>query len=334
MFYSVDEIKDKIIPCGRHAFFEKKLNIDWVGGGFEFDFEGEYLRIFFETEAGDSPVYILVEIDGVGHKFAISNANTVFAADNLETGKHSVKLIRITELDSHQKDIKDYLFVTGIDLGACGKLCTPIREKKLVIDFYGDSITNAWQALAYPGGAERRLCDNDYSVSYAYKTAKALGAEARICAVSGHGVVCDCGGDRSRPMKMFYPMKSRYLPIKMTFEEKPDIIVVSLGTNDGWGGASEKEFANEAANFVQMLHKDSPEADIIWLYGAMGGDYKPVLSRLAEDMKKQGMRFSFLPVEAVSKEADEVGGLGHPNKKGELRLAEELTEHIKNILKN
>lgn len=333
MFYTIDKIKDKIRPCGRYAFVEEKLNIDWVGGGFEINFEGDYIRIFFETEAGENPVYILVDIDGKEQKFAVSGSNTAFAADNMGEGKHLLKLVRITEVDTNQQDIKDYLFVTGIDLGACGKIYPSPNKKRLVIDFYGDSITNAWQALAYPGGEERRICDNDYSVSYAYKTAENLDAEARVCAVSGHGIISDCNGVRENPMKKFYQMKSRHLPIKMTFEETPDIIVVSLGTNDGWGGVGEEEFAKGAAQFVKMLRKDSPKANIIWLYGAMGGDYKPTLKRLIEDMKKDDLRLGFLPVEAVSEKNGEVGGLGHPNKKGELRLAKELTEYItKNIL--
>lgn len=324
-------LKDKINLCGRCTMHDDKINMDWVGAGMEFSFCGDYLRIFFETNAEkiNIPLYIYSEIDGIGHKTAVSRSDEVLAIDLPEFKTHTFRLLRITEVKSPINDVSDYLFVTGIDLGRNGKLLN-LPKKEKIIDFYGDSITNGWASLADPQSEERRQCDNDYCVSYAYLTANELNADARICAVSGHGIVSDCHGDRSEPMKLFYDMESRYLPIKMSFDKKADIIVSALGTNDCAANVSDTEMRDGIKEFISLIRKDSPDTHIVWMYGMMNTSYIPMMTKLFDELKDRNI--SFLPIEPVRASLNETGAFGHPNRKGERRIADALISHIKSVL--
>lgn len=336
MVLPIEKVKDKITLLGRCALHDGKIVMDWVGSGFEITFRGDFIRVFFETEADSQPVYVYSEIDGRRQKIAVSNSNEVLVMDNLGEGAHKFKIIRITEVYSSIDKIEDYLFVTGIELGRKGKfeIMKPADSCRKVIDFYGDSITNAWASLAEPDSEDRRICDNDYTVSYAYLTSAALGADARVCAVSGHGIVASCDGDRSEPMKRFYNMKVRCLPIEMDFSSQPDVVVIALGTNDVAGGVPDEEFRLAAADFVRMVRSDAEKAEIVWMYGMMNDRFIPVLKDLIDELKRTDAHISFLPIKCVRREDDETGAFAHPNIKGERRIANELINHINGLLQS
>ena len=333
MIHSINDIKDKIKLQGRCAFYDKKLCIDWVGAGFEINFTGDFIRIFFETKAGSNPVYVYSETDGIGHKTAISNSNEVLIADNLEYGVHNFKIMRITEVFSSADNIEDYLNITAVEVDNDCEFMPFEKQIKPIIDFYGDSITNAWASLADPDDEKRLGCDNDYTVSYAYLTAKALNAEARVCAVSGHGVKVTCDGKKDEPMKMFYNMKCRSVPVKMDFLPQPDIAVIALGTNDAAGGANELEFKQAANEFVKLVRNDAPNAKIIWVYGMMNDKFMPVLRKLINDLNEFDNNIYFLSIDRGKRENNETGAFGHPSKKGQLRISKELVKFIKTLCK-
>ena len=199
-------------------------------------------------------------------------------------------------------------------------------------DFYGDSITNAYASLTDPITNEKMQCNNDYSVSYANQTALSFHADAYVCAVSGHGIVSVWDGDRSEPMKNYYKQKSRHLPIEMDFSKKPDLIVIALGTNDFAAGVSDDEMRKGMLAFIQMIRQDMPDTDIIWIYGMMTNGYCDMMQSLFEDIKKSDMHFYSLHINIVEPEQEEVGGDGHPNRKGQKRIADELTAFIRSEL--
>lgn len=327
MFKSIGEIQNKINLKGRCAIYNGKLNADWVAAGFECSFVGNSIRVFFETEAHNTPVYVCCETDGQRQKIAVSSSSEVLVIDGLEYGSHDFSIMRVTEVFSPKNNVTDYLFITGIDLGD-GELEDKKIEKRKRIDFYGDSITNAWASLADPDSTERRQCDNDFSISYANLTAKALNAEANVCAVSGHGIICSHDGNRSEPMSMFYNMQSRYLPLKTDFAEKPDLIVIALGTNDTGGNTSNEEMGGGMKKFISLLRRTMPETPIVWIYGMMNEYYVPMMTELIDKLSKDDKNVYFLPFKAIKRENNETGAFGHPNIKAQKAIAEKLTNYI------
>lgn len=337
MKLSIADIQDKIVVHGRCAVCDDKLNMDWVGAGFSVKFKGDSIRVFFKTDAfklnssDREPVYVCSETDGIVQKFAVLDSTEVLVIDGLENKEHTFKIMRITEMFFPEQ----YLFVTGIDLGRNGieAVVKTIDLPKKKFDFYGDSITNAYASLADPITNEKLQCNNDFSVSYAYKTAQNFNAEACVCAVSGHGIISTWYGNRNEPMKNYYRQKSRYLPIETDFSDRPDLIIIALGTNDYAAGVSEDEMKEGMLEFVHMIRKDVANTDIIWIYGMMTNGYSGMMKRLFADIEKTDNHFYSLHIDMVELDDDEVGGDGHPNKKGQLRIADELTQFIKSKIK-
>ena len=331
-------ITENIILHGRSTVYNGKISMDWVGDGFGLEFIGTSIRVFFETEAdksadGVSPIYIYSELDGKKQKTSISSSKDVLVIDGLDYGRHSFKVLRATEVYSPIDDVKDYLFAAAVEIGETDdcRICDIQSAEKPIIDFYGDSITNAWASLAKPDNEQKRICDNDYTVSYAYLVTKALNAEARVCAISGRGIVANCFGDRSEPMKRFYGMASRGMSDKYDFADKPGIAVIALGTNDAAGGVEEGEFKEAAKEFINMVRNDAPNAKIIWMYGMMNKKFIPVLRELTDEMRTNDKNLSFLPIESVRREDNETGAFGHPNRKGQKRIADTLLSYIKSL---
>lgn len=336
MKLSIAEIQDKIIMHGRCALYHDMLNVDWVGAGLSLRFFGDSIRVFFETDAyklnpaDKDPIYVYSEIDGIAQKFAIMDSKEVLVIDGLENKEHTFKIMRITELFFPEQ----YLFISGIDFGRKGidaLLKTP-PAPGMRFDFYGDSITNAYASLTDPITNEKMQCNNDYSISYANQTALNFYADACVCAVSGHGIVSVWDGNRSEPMKNYYKQKSRHLPIEMDFSKKPDLIVIALGTNDFAAGVSDDEMRKGMLAFIQMIRQDMPDTDIIWIYGMMTNGYCDMMQSLFEDIKKSDNHFYSLHINIVEPEQEEVGGDGHPNRKGQKRIADELTAFIRSEL--
>ena len=325
----ISEIEDKLSLHGRCQIADGKINMEWSGSGFSCNFKGSAVRIFWEKDSGGEVVYVRCEVDGQAQKTAILGSNEVLVVDDLEEGEHSLTLLRLSEYFSP----KDSLNITEIKIDSDNALAfLPAPEKKKRrIDFYGDSITNGWHVHArqdYEGDTYCN-CYNDFSSSYAYLTAQEFDAEAFVCAVSGHGIVSTWDKDRSNPMKTFYKMKSRSLPIEMDFSEKPDLIVIALGTNDCSGGVSEQEMKAGITEFIKMLRRDAPDTEIIWTYGMINEGYIPMMKALFDDIGKTDKHVSFLPIEHVKSEENEVGGTGHPNKKGQRRIADELINYVR-----
>lgn len=328
MFIPITEFKDKIKLYGRCAMADDKINLEWNGSGFEICFKGDSIRVFFEKENAGETIYIRCEIDGKVQKVAISNSKEVFVADNLNDGIHSFKLLRLNEYYSPC----DTVNVTGVDIGTkdCLNILQLTKKHRKRIDFYGDSITNGWHVYAEPDYESDMHCNcyNDYSASYAYLTANAFNANAYVCAVSGHGIISTWDGDRSKPMKMFYEMKSRSMPIKMDFSDKPDLIVVALGTNDWAAGVPEDQLKCGIRDFIKMLRSDALNTKIIWMYGMINDGYMVMMQELFADLKNNDINIDFLPITPMKAEDNEVGGTGHPNKNGQRRIANELINYI------
>lgn len=56
--------------------------------------------------------------------------------------------------------------------------------------------------------------------------------------------------------------------------------------------------------------------------------YMPMMNELFADLKSNDMNIDFLPITPMKTENNEVGGTGHPNKKGQRRIANELINYI------
>lgn len=326
-YFTLSDARAHVLPLGRTAFDGSVLTADWSGAGFAFRFSGSAVTVYLSVNAQEIPAHFLVSLDGVNTRqsFAVSTETVTFPA--LAEGEHTLRLVRLTECRLAGADTLSF---TGIELrGEDPCFLAPPERKPHLIDFYGDSITCGWGVLAEPGSEGFVIEEEDASHAYAMLTAEALDAEYGICAYSGHGIVSNCHGDRSEPMKLFYPLATR--KSLLAFDHKnnhPDAIVVALGTNDGGGKVSFDEFAAGAREFIDLIRRDYPDTEIFWIYGMMGNGYAGVLSALAKDLP----HLHFILSVPLDPQKGEIGASGHPSTVGARRVADELIAAIREVL--
>lgn len=184
----------------------------------------------------------------------------------------------------------------------------PVKPNKKMLCF-GDSITHGYDAL-YP------------SNKYITKLADMLNAEEYNKAIGG---------------EIFFP------ELAATREDfEPDYITVAYGTND-WNKCSKEELTHNYKDFLCNLSNNYPNAKIfvitpIWRKdmneSRLFGDFKSV----GEIIQKQTAAFSNISViqgfEFVPQNEDLFADLRlHPNNEGFEYYFENLSKHIKDILK-
>src|SRR5262249_20454118 len=105
--------------------------------------------------------------------------------------------------------------------------------------------------------------------SYGWLLGDALGAEVRLIAVTGRGVVHNFGArpGEGRRMPDYYPYLHRESRIPNDWSWQPDVIIVNLGTNDvappEYSPAD--MFQNAYLNFLVTLRQYNPRALILAL---------------------------------------------------------------------
>ncbi len=292
-----------------------------------FRFQGT--GVGMETSPGSGK--FMVEIDG-NEPFAVTYTPTdslLTLAENLTDTIHNVRItyaIEGYEMKPHFRN-----FITD------GKLLPAEPKPELKMEFIGNSITCGY-------GIEDENPEHDFSydtenhtLTYAYKTARALNADFSVVARSGIGIYRNYGspkeGDtKTMPLEYDYTMLYNHDYEWDHSKFHPDIICINLGTNDtsenNYDIALYEQHYREFLKHLRQLH---PQAKIVLLTGAMLqdqalADVKMVLDKLASE-DKLVYRFDMSP---------QTGELGygaswHPSARQAERMAEELIPFLKGL---
>ncbi len=292
-----------------------------------FRFQGT--GVGMETSPGSGK--FMVEIDG-NEPFAVTYTPTdslLTLVENLTDTIHNVRITYAIEGYEMKPHFRNFI----ID----GKLLPADPKPELKMEFIGNSITCGY-------GIEDENPEHDFSydtenhtLTYAYKTARALNADFNIVARSGIGIYRNYGspkeGDtKTMPLEYDYTMLYNHDYEWDHSKFHPDIICINLGTND----TSENNYdialyEQHYRDFLKHLRQLHPQAKIVLLTGAMLQDQaltdvKSVLDKLASE-DELVYRFDMSP---------QTGELGygaswHPSARQAERMAEELIPFLKGL---
>jgi lysophospholipase L1-like esterase len=269
----------------------------------------------------------------------------VFAAKQPET--HKITIRKMTENPKGKAGL--------IALRAEGCLApAPVAPKKLKLEFIGDSITcgfgNATQErdrMFYP------LEENGW-LAHPAVAARILDADFSTICYSGIAVM-KWGmrlGDRVMPaMGDLYPYTDRLIEeMQGKTDEfqpwhfaanRPDVIILNLGTNDAsiidftnQGAAGRQLFEEEYIAFLRLLReKNGPEPWIVCALGSM--DYflydniRQAASRFEGETGDSRIRcFKYGRMRFI----DGFGGAGHPNTVTHQRMGQEIADFIRPLV--
>jgi lysophospholipase L1-like esterase len=310
----------------------------WPATGFAFRFSGTSLALELDdvplpdgTEEND---WLAVAVDGteLAPVPLASGRRAYRVAADLPPGAHLAEVAKRTEAEVGTASL------LGIALDPGAELLPPPAAPARVIEIVGDSISTGFGIDGKSADCPFSAATEDATGTYAALAARAFGAEARVVAWKGKGVLRN--DDPTDPLTL-PTLYERLLPgepgSRCAHEVRADVVVLNLGTNDFARSAPpDAEFRAAYAAFVDRLRAVHPEALLVLALGPMLYDEGEInyrsLARAAieatvADRRARGDAAVEM-IELWSDPADGVGCQVHPNRATHRRMAGELARLI------
>ena len=308
---------------GRTSMTNEGLICDQSATGIEFTayMEGE-VSVKVKTVA---ECYFTVYIDGVRSDERIycrsdGNGFTAVIAKFDVPGEHTIQLLKQTEALKTSCCIMSVTFI--------GHFLEPPAEKKLLLEFLGDSITCGYGNLCQNGEANPgSTIFEDATKAYAVLTAQALDADFRLVSCSGIGVakghVEPTMADYFSAQNFFHDSNTPY-----TFDRVPDIVVINLGTNDGGTNANENDLLAAVPALIELVRSTyGTKVPIVWVHGMMG-DGRWDTIRTALEQNYNGAEDGIYSVQLP---ANFQGGGDHPSEQAHMDASRMLVQYLHQV---
>ena len=327
--------------------------IRWMihsAGKAEFRFRGTKASIVVRGDAAisgasSSRARLAVYVNGVRTMEHIvgkmEETLDVFSSDKEEDVE--ISIVKLSEAANSVFGIK------SINVTSTGDI-VPLPEKKMKIEFIGDSITCGYGVDDEIKEHHFSTATEDATKTYAYKTAEALDADYSFISYSGHGIISGYSGDGNRRDTQLVPdvyelLGKSYgsadavidLTAKWDFSGfVPDHIVVNLGTNDESYTRSDEgrrsEYIKAYVDFLKMIRKNNPGAHITASLGIMGDGLFPCVEEAVKQYTEETgdtniSTLHFKPQDGSTGYAAD----WHPTEATQEIAAKELIEHIQSI---
>lgn len=330
----------------------------WVvhsAGGIEFSFTGTKASVVLsgDSNAGttwgtDGYARYAVYADGerIADGMMDEVQKTVDIVSNDAEKETTVKILKLSESANSTMGIK------SINVTCRGDI-KPTEDKKLKIEFIGDSITCGYGVDDEVKEHHFKTDTEDATKAYAYKTAELLDADYSLVSYSGHGIISGYSSDgkihADQTVPEYYAKLGKSYAkcgnfsvndIDWDFNEfVPDVVVINLGTNDdsytGTDEEKQRAYIDGYIEFLGTVREKNPDAHILCTLGIMGDRlYPSVEAAVSEYSEKSGdtnvsaMRFD------VQNPSDGYAADWHPTEATHEKAAQKLAEEIKKITGN
>lgn len=279
---------------GRAARSEEGWRRQWPGTYFEGAFRGR--NALFRVGTGE--VALRITIDGGAPVPLVRPEPGLYRITGLEPGAHVVRVAVASESQNGPT-------VFGGLFAGAGTTPSPLPAAARQIEFVGDSHT-----VGYGNTATDTTCSTDQvwattdtTQGIAAVTARHYGADYRVNAISGRGVVRNYDGFAADTLPDAYPF--------MLFDKArkaddagwdPQLIVVALGTNDfstalkpgeRWATreALHADYEARYAAFLRRLRAAHPHAHILlWATTLSKGEIAAESNNVVAQLTASGMR--------------------------------------------
>lgn len=325
-----DAVPAPIVVGGRTVGTDDGLAYQWPGVHFQTRFSGD--GVLFEVGPGD--VILHVEADGARIASLRKPAPGRYRIAGLGPGEHRVRIDAATESQAGPNRFGGFLLPPG-----SAPLAPPQATRR--IEFIGDSHT-----VGYGSASGGRDCSDaqvwettDTTLAFGPRLAAAYGADYRVNAISGRGIVRNYGGMPGDTLPQAYP----WLLFDHSVREagpadwQPQLVVIALGTNDfstplaageRWATrqALHQDYEQIYAGFVRMLRARYPQAYfLLWATDLADGEIAAETGKVAAALRQGGDdRIGFATVAGLAMDACH----WHPSAADHRRIAEVLARHV------
>lgn len=313
------------------------LRIGYPGVTLHTHFEGQYLAL--RAHGSGQQSYLGVTITGEPPR-VLKLEQTPQEWVLIDSDK---KVSRRVEITHRGETWLSQVTLEGVTLNENGALApVELPSRKMLI--VGDSVTCSYGA----GNRETPLNTApwwDPRASYGMKVAEALDAQVHLVCYGGRGLIRSWNGNRNEgnaPEFFEWAIANKASPVTWDHSRyQPDLILVSLGTNDfslGIGPLPEREtFVGAYVDFLDRLRAVHPDATIALTEGAIVNDQedpqrpqKTVLRQYIRDAIERSAQPNVHFVPASHYPGDEQDG--HPTGPQHTAIAEELSGQLRALM--
>lgn len=328
---TVGQIKDYVKFHGRTVMDGNSIKMDYAGTGFEIrgTFKGD-VEITTQQKSG-LLLYGIVDGDFENAKEILAKqSGTYKIAENLTPGIHNIRLLKATECGANEQL---QLTVTGLSFN--GKLTEKPADANLYIEVIGDSVTSGCDLYKKTNPPADELLRQNVTKSFAELTAQALGADVSIISKSGGSAVYTKGNTPAYKLAGEYYKRALYGNLTSTWDfetdRQPDIVVISLGTNDEPGTRDDRKgLMNGMKKLMAQVRAARPNATIVWGYEIMATGGNEFFQQAVEEFAAEdGNTYYWKQVRGWTAETLN----GHPLPESHIANANSLAGKLAEILK-
>lgn len=281
-----------------------------------------------EVLGGSKHNYLEIIVDGKLTRLQLTGKeNTVPVAENLPGQTHTLTVCKNTESNI------GYLEFGGV---RCAKLLLPPPRPTRRIEFIGNSITcgtGSDQSVVPCGKGQWHDQHNAYQ-AYGPTTARALGAQWQLTAVSGIGLMHSCCGMTLVMPQVFDKINLRENALAWdSTRYQPDVVTICLGQNDGVQDST--TFCGNYVRFLTTLRQHYPRAQLVCLTSPMAdAKLTAVLQRyLTGVVAHQNAAGDAAVHKFFFSRSYNSGCDNHPSLAEHQLIAQELTAYLKTTLR-
>ncbi len=327
-----------VLKLGRYYEKDGNLMFDWSNSGISFNFKGTGAKAVMTcSQMEPNPVYVNVYVDdavvpNASFQLTKVGATEYVLAEGLADGEHTITIRKRNEANyggSATLGINS-LTILGGDLTAAPTM--PERR----IEVIGDSITAGFGNLVINTNDGYNSHVSDGTQTYATLTAAALGAEIDVIARSGIRFVRAQNDSHYTTYEMVSGLGNKCTdPYDFAGNEK-DAVIINLGTNDN--GAKDENgnsvtdayITSETVEFLKLIRKNNPNAEIVWAYGIMGSARADAIKAGIEQYKTEteDTKVSFYALANIDKPLEGYGVGSHPTRITAINRSFGLADYI------
>lgn len=313
----------------------RRWRYQWPGTYFEARFDGSAVYV----DLGTGPVHARLSVDELEVADVMGRDQRMLRIDGLAPREHRV---RVDFVNENQAGIQAF---GGFAVPAGEQALVP-QARKRSIEFIGDSYTVGYgvASSARECGAEEIWRTTDTSLAFGPQVARHFGADYRVMAISGRGMVRNFANSPGQTLPEAYarllPGMSGPAPESVDNGWSPQVIVIGLGTNDfsmpvaagePWSGATSLAEAFEAryVDFVQSLRRRHPAAQFVLVATDAGdGAAERAVRRVHSRLKAAGLPVGVLTLGPLKLDACD----WHPSRADQQSIARRLILAIEGMV--
>lgn len=301
----------------------------WPGTYFETAIDGD--SVLFRLGPGEETLHVIV--DGATVQTLVRPPPGYYRIGGLAAGRHRLRIEIASESQAGPTEFDGFF-------GERNTRALPLGLTKRQIEFIGDSHT-----VGYGNTSAKTDCTQnevwattDVSLGFGPILAKANGADYRVNAISGRGVVRNYNGFAAAPLPVAYRnvlFDRNVAPLRQAWN--PQLIVIALGTNDfstplhdgeQWRTRDDlhADFERTYVAFVQRLRASNPRAFfVLWATDLAGGEIQAEVAKVSARLRASGeTRIAYVPIDKLSFASCH----GHPSVADDQAIAARLSAVI------